>query len=44
MITRIDGKKMDSFPRLKCLLPETCNSEAADMAERLDVLNRYPYR
>jgi predicted ATPase len=31
----IDGKKMDSFPRLKCLLPETCNSEAADMAERL---------
>jgi predicted ATPase len=31
----IDGKKMDSLPRLKCLLPETCNSKATDMAERL---------
>jgi predicted ATPase len=31
----IDGKKMDSLPRLKCLLPETCHSEATDMAERL---------
>jgi predicted ATPase len=31
----IDGKKMDSLPRLKCLLPETCHSKATDMAERL---------
>lgn len=31
----IDGKKMDSLPRLKCLLPEICIPDTADMAERL---------
>lgn len=34
----INGKKMDPLPRLKCLLPEICGSEASDMAERLKAM------